>query len=119
MTPRGWIAAHDRWLAREGEYIVLQRLAADAEGDLVVVNEARLRAFVRAHQPQALSESDAPNSKAILSPTDLAREAWPGLPARDDRVVFQGGRKGDIVLVSPTYSGRAGVLVRIDIEWRE
>lgn len=117
MSPETMIGLLDRQLDRHGEWITLQRLVADGEGNQTVSAEARVRAFVRANQPQALGESDAANTKAKLSPTDLAREAWPGVPERDDRVNFQGGRKANIALVSPVYAD--GVLVRVDLEWRE
>lgn len=111
------IARLDGALARRGEDIVLQRLSTDSDGVQTPIYIAACRSAVRSNEPQALDESVAPNTKAVISPTSLVAAIWPGLPQVDDRVIFQDGRKANIHLVSPIYV--SGVLVRIDLEWRE
>ncbi len=119
MTPVQAIAMLDRQLARHGEDIILQRLATDiATGAQFALNQVDpCRAMVRANEPQELSAmtGEAPNTHVILSPTDLARAMFPGVPQKDDRLIIQ-GRNNNVEIVSPIYL--AGQLVRINIECR-
>ena len=116
---RAAIADLDRELRKVGEDIVLQRLVTDPDtGAQSPSYIANCRANVRAHQPQELQfmAGEAPVTVIVLSPTDLARELWPGLPQKDDRAIVQ-GRSANVEIVSPIYVG--GTLVRIDLQTRE
>lgn len=116
-SPAGMIARLDAALARRGEDIVLQRMLTDEAGMQTPTYQAACRASVRGHRPQALDESEVPNTKAVISPTGLTAALWPGLPQKDDRVIFQGDRSANVEQVAPIYVD--GILVRIDIEFRE
>lgn len=119
MTPDQAIGALDRQLRQHGEDVILQRLVLDGAGAQFAANQVDpCRAFVRARTPQELQSfpGEPPNTQVTLSPTDLAQAMWPGIPAKDDRLLIQ-GRANNIEIVSPIYLD--GVLVRINVECRE
>lgn len=108
----------DHALREFGEVIQLQRLSTDPDtGARTVTNQANCRAVVRAHQPQELvpMSGEAPNTLIIMSPTDLSRAMWPGLPVKDDRVLI-GGSANNIEIVAPFFVG--GTLVRLELQAR-
>lgn len=115
-TPEGTIARLDASLSRRGEDVVLQRFTIVDGAQLVAYQVDPWRVQVRAGSPQQLQSypGEAPNTQVIASPTGLA--TWPGLPAKDDRLIIR-GRPNNIETVSPIYVD--GVLVRINIECRE
>jgi len=108
------IADLDAALAECGENVVLQRLVTDDAGvQFAAYQVDPCRANVRSSQPQDL---EAPNTLVILSPTDLTRALFPGLPERGDRIIIA-GRANTVEIVTPFSVG--GILVRIEIMCRE
>jgi len=112
-----WLADLDDMLDEFGEDIVLQRFATDSEGVQTVTNTATCLAVVRLGSPQELVviSGEAPNTRVVMSPTDLAAAGWPGLPAKDDRVLI-GGIANNIEMVMPISVGSE--LVRIELQTR-
>lgn len=104
----------DFGLRKAGEDIVLQRLVTDEFGTQSVAFEAPCRAKVRAHLPQQLDHVayEAPVTRITISPNSLTRAGWPGLPARDDRVLID-GQPSNVETVSPIRIN--GALVRINL----
>lgn len=118
MTPWAAIAALDRHLAQHGQDVTLQRLATDDAGVQTIANQAICRAVVGggdAPQGLAAMPGEAPNTTLILSPSDLLAAGWPGLPAKDDRVLIEGDAKN-----VETVNGRLidNQLVRIELQAR-
>jgi hypothetical protein len=112
-----WLVDLDEMLEEYGEDIVLQRFATDSEGVQSVTNTATCRAVVRLGSPQELVviSGEAPNTRIIMSPSDLAAAGWPGLPGKDDRVLIQ-GIANNIEMAMPISVG--GQLVRIELQTR-
>ncbi len=109
------ISRLDDGLLRWGQDVTLQRRVTDDAGAQTVAFEALCRAVVRAHLPQQIEHiayDPAQPTKLIMSPTSLTRAAWPGLPARDDRLIIN-GQPNNVETVSPIEVD--GVVVRIDL----
>jgi hypothetical protein len=113
---RGIIADLDEALSQFGETVTLTRFTDGPNGTRIPFS-VDCQAFVRANAPQELDpiSGDAPNTKVIMSPTQIARAQWPGPPQKDDRMLIQ-GHMANVEIVSPIFIG--GQLVRLDLQCR-
>jgi hypothetical protein len=118
VTPAAAIDALDRQCAQHGQDVVLQRFSTDSEGLQSITAEATCRAIVQGGgAPQELvpMPGEAPNTKIIMSPTGLVAAMWPGLPAKDDRILIE-GVPNNIEIVDPRSIDNQ--LVRIELQAR-
>jgi len=110
------IADLDAALAEDGEDVILRRITAGVNNDIIV------RAFVRAVSPEQLMAGvSQDNSNVIISPTEIIDNGWPGtfsaitdvrVPTTNDWMVIA-GRVRKIGFAAPIYV--SGELVRMDI----
>lgn len=127
MTPVQAIAMLDRFLARDGEDITLQRPVGNNQSWVSV----SCRAAVRGFQPRDLTSAPGAaivigDSKVILSPSQIDAAGWPGspppapAPAGDQRIPIKGdrmiiaGKTRQVKGAWPTYLN--GTLVRLDVQ---
>lgn len=105
-----FIADLDSFVAERGEVIRLLRRTTGPEG-MRVSFEAKLRANVRSASPTDLVEPGAKETVIVVSPTELRRSRFPGLPRRDDGVITADDPAMNIAEVEATRVG--GELVRV------
>lgn len=109
MSARAHIKRLDAAIARAGDNIVLQRVAADAAGVVTVTAAASCPAWVRAAHPQDIAEPGVQEHRVVLSASSLAVF---GVPDRDDRILIEGAA-ANIVEIEPIRYG--GALVRVNL----
>lgn len=103
----GIIARLDAAIERRGQTIRLRRLTTGPDGARIPF-EVKFKAQVRAAGP---SEPGA-DTVVVISPTDLARTRYPGLPRRDDHLVIYDD-PADIQRIQPIYDNDELVRVRV------
>jgi len=124
MTPAAAIAMLDRFLARDGETVVLRRII----GAAVFTNiDVTCRASVNDYSAQELvGPILQTDSRVIMSPTEITLAQWPGgmapllppfdvdqrIPRINDKLIV-GGRLHNIAFVNSI--SMANVLVRIEM----
>lgn len=114
------IARLNRSIARAGDLVTLRRLSVDSTtgAESISAELADCPAHVRAFAPQDLDAGGSvADVRVVISSTQiLAAVGSPpaafGLPARDDRLVYQGSNY-NIHRVQPIHF--AGLLVRVNL----
>ena len=109
MSARAHIKRLDAAIARAGDTVVLQRVAADASGVVTVTAAASCPAWVRAVHPQDIAEPGVREHRVVLSATSLGVF---GVPDRDDRILIE-GTESNITEIEPIRY--AGSLVRVNL----
>lgn len=110
--PDAIIARLDDAIDRRGQMIRLIRWSTGPEG-LRVPFEVRFKANVRATGPTDVVQGGG-QTIVTISPTDLQRTRFPGLPRKDDHLIVSGDDPADIQRITPTKVD--DVLVRVRVE---
>jgi hypothetical protein len=119
VTTAEWIAQLDRFLAEQGEDVLLLREVDDAPA-IQVTCRARVDRATTAQVAAGIAASDF---NLILSPTQILAARWPdGNPANcvpeengRDKVVFRGQPQRTVVFADPKYFNNQVVRINLRV----
>lgn len=124
MSPSQALSALDRSLAAHGTDAILRRLVG--LGREPTATDVTVRVRLDSYKPEEIDGGVIQgDSRAVLSPTQIAAAGWPGtipadgtdamVPMKNDRLIVK-GRVRNIEAATPFYID--GVLVRIELQVR-